>query len=494
MNLVNTPDWVKDAVFYQIFPDRFAASDRVPKPSNLEPWESPATRHGFKGGDLLGIVERLDYLQDLGITGVYLNPVFQSAANHRYQTHDYYQVDSLLGGAEALRELLNAAHRRGIRVVLDGVFNHCGRGFYQFHHILENGEASPYVDWFTVQGFPLNAYDQQQPPNYDCWWNLRALPKFNARNPVVREFLWSVAQHWIEFGIDGWRLDVPQEINVPGFWEEFRRRVRSANPEAYLLAEIWRIAPEWLQGDRFDAVMNYPFATACLRFFLEENIDPELVRGMGYAQGPCFSAGQFAGAVNSLLESYQPEVTQVLLNLLGSHDTPRFLSLARGDETALRLATLLQMTYPGTPCIYYGDEIGLEGLRDPDCRGSFPWDEKRWNNSLRNFIKSCIYLRQSHPALRRGDFTTLHATDGVYAFGRSVPDETLIVAFNTSRTVLTPEVQVAGFLPEGQLMREVWSGDVVKVLGGRMREVRLPPRSGKVWVVDSDRVSGLEGS
>jgi len=481
MSNINTPDWVKDAVFYQIFPDRFAKSIALPKPSNLETWESAPTRHGFKGGDLLGIVERLDYLEELGITAIYLNPVFQSAANHRYHTYDYYHVDPLLGGNDALRKLLDEAHRRGIRVVLDGVFNHAGRGFYQFHHILENGSSSPYIDWFNIKSLPLNAYAEDQKPNYEAWWSLHGLPKLNTKTPAVREFLWSVARHWIEFGIDGWRLDVPEEINDPPFWQEFRRRVKTANPEAYLVGEVWHTAPDWLQGDRFDAVTNYPFATACLGYFAEEAIDHELVRGISYAQGPHLSSGEFANGIEGLLGAYAPEVTRSLLNLLGSHDTPRFLTLARGDESALRLAVLFQMTYPGVPCVYYGDEIGMEGKRDPDCRRAFPWDEEQWSHELYTHVKGCISLRHAYPALRRGEYRALHARDGVYAFGRRLQKEALVMAFNVSRSVRAPQIQVAGYLPEGTLLREVWSGNAVTVAEGTLNGVALPPRSGVVW-------------
>lgn len=486
MEVSPTTNWVKDAIFYQIFPDRFARSGRAENNLILEPWANPPTSHGFKGGDLWGIIQRLDYLQDLGVTAVYLNPVFQSAANHRYTAHDYYQVDPLLGGNSALRQLLDEAHRRGVRVVLDGVFNHCGRGLHQFQHIVENGSASPYLDWFTIRGFPLYAYDEQQPPNYACWWNLRALPKFNIQNPAVREFLLGVAQHWIDFGADGWRLDVPQEIDDLTFWREFRRRVKAANPEAYLVGEIWRVAPEWLQGDRFDALMNYPFATASMKFFIDEDVDPELVRGMGYAQGPRLSASQFAAAIDQLLKVYDTETIQVSLNLLDSHDTPRFLTLARGDQSALRLATLFQMTYPGAPCIYYGDEIGMEGRRDPDCRRAFPWDERLWDESLRRYIRRCIALRQSHPALRRGEYATLYAGDGVYAFGRQLGNDFVIAAFNNSRLARRPTIKVSGYLPDGRRLKEAWSDDTVMVAGGTLRGVTLPPRSGMVWLVDGE--------
>lgn len=243
---ITTPDWVKDAVFYQIFPDRFARSKAVAKPTFLEPWDAPPTVHGFKGGDLIGVLEHLDYLQDLGVNAIYFNPIFQSTANHRYHTYDYFRVDPILGGNEAFQRLLDEAHRRGIRIVLDGVFNHASRGFFQFNHLLENGPASPYKDWFIVHSWPLHAYDHQRPPNYAAWWNLHALPKLNTANPAVREFLWDVARYWIEQGIDGWRLDVPNEINDDEFWREFRRRVKEANPEAYIVGEIWGDATRWL--------------------------------------------------------------------------------------------------------------------------------------------------------------------------------------------------------------------------------------------------------
>ncbi|HUT15140.1 MAG TPA: glycoside hydrolase family 13 protein, partial [Anaerolineae bacterium] len=277
-----TPEWVKDAIFYQIFPDRFASSDAVPKPNNLESWNSAPTRYGFKGGDLLGVVEHLDYLQDLGISALYLNPIFQSTANHRYHTYDYYRVDPLLGGDAAFRTLLTEAHGRGMRIVLDGVFNHASRGFFQFNHILENGAASPYLDWFTVRGWPLHAYSARQKPNYDAWWGLHALPKFNVDSPAVREFLLGVARYWIEEGVDGWRLDVPGEIKDDSFWREFRRQVKRANPDAYIVGEIWSDARHWLRGDQFDAVMNYPFTKACLSFFVGRNLDSALVSGVGY--------------------------------------------------------------------------------------------------------------------------------------------------------------------------------------------------------------------
>ena len=221
------------------------------------------------------MAEHLDYLADLGINAIYFNPIFRSGSNHRYHTHDYYQVDPMLGGNAAFRTLLDAAHARGIRVILDGVFNHASRGFFQFHDILENGPDSAYLDWFTMKGWPLRPYGSKH-PNYQCWWGLSALPKFNTATPAVREFLWGVAEYWIKFGIDGWRLDVPTEIDDDEFWREFRRRVKAANPEAYIVGEIWHDAQRWLGGDQSDAVMNYPFAPRQPRLLRPSDLHPQV--------------------------------------------------------------------------------------------------------------------------------------------------------------------------------------------------------------------------
>jgi len=483
-----TPDWVKDAIFYQIFPDRFARSDRLPKPPHLESWDAPPTVHGFKGGDLLGIVERLDYLQDLGITAIYLNPIFQSTANHRYHTFDYWQVDPLLGGNEAFRELLDAAHARGIRIVLDGVFNHASRGFFQFNHILENGPASPYLDWFIVRGFPLNAYDERHPPNYAAWWNLHALPKFNHDNPEVREFLWQVGEHWTREGIDGWRLDVPGEITTPGFWEEFRRRVKAVNPEAYLVGEIWHDADEWLRGDRFDGVMNYQLTRACLGFFVGERVDHALVDGVGYAPVPVMDAAAFASEVESLLKRYPQEAVLAQLNLLDSHDTARFLTIARGDVTALKLAALFLMVYPGAPCIYYGDEIGMEGGRDPDSRRAFPWDKpESWNTDVLAWFKQCIALRKSYPALRRGAYRTLYAAGSVFVCARHDQRDLIVAAFNAGSQPARVAVDVSA-LPlsaEGAFC-DVWRDGPPLPVGPQQRlHLDVPPRSARVLWADA---------
>ena len=485
-----TPEWVKDAIFYQIFPDRFARSEAVHKPSNLEAWDTPPTTYGYKGGDLLGVAEKIDYLAALGITAIYLNPIFASAANHRYHTHDYFQIDPILGGNTAFRKLIDVAHTRGIRVILDGVFNHASRGFYQFNHALENGAASPYTDWFFFGNFPVNAYGPGK-PNYAAWWGLPSLPKFNTNTPAVREFLWSVGRYWLEFGIDGWRLDVPEEIDDDEFWREFRRQVKTVNPEAYICGEIWTDARRWLQGDQFDSVMNYLFTRACLGFFVPQ-LDASTIEGTGYAGrlAQMGDAASFGRAIDELLRLYPAEITAAQLNLLDSHDTARYLTSAKGDETALRLATVFQMSYPGAPCIYYGDEIGLAGGKDPDSRRAFPWDESRWNKPLLTFFKKAIDVRHDFPALRRGSYDPLYAQGELYVFGRTEGDERLLIALNVGNNPISlPTLPGSPYLPEGSLLVEVLNSSTTERhayridANGQAEGFQVAPRTGVVLEV-----------
>jgi cyclomaltodextrinase len=479
---VATPDWVKDAVFYQIFPDRFARSERVPKPGNLEAWDAPPTHRGFKGGDLLGVAERLDWLDDLGVNAIYLNPIFESTANHRYHTYDYHQVDPMLGGNGALRELLDRAHERGIRVVLDGVFNHASRGFFQFNDILENGPQSPYLDWFDVQRWPLHPYEMFKPANYRSWWGNRELPEFNTDTPAVRDYLWQVARRWIDFGIDGWRLDVPAEIDDPPFWREFRRRVREGNPDAYLVGEIWVPAPDWLAGDRFDALMNYPISRACLGFMGGADLDTSERPG-GYDLVR-LSAEEFAERVETTLGWYDWDVVQVQLNVLDSHDMSRFLGLVGGRVERFKLAVLFQMTFPGAPCVYYGDEVGLAGREDPGCREAFPWQPERWDAELLEFYRRAIALRHSHRALRRGRVARVHAGDGVVAFLRHLEGEVLLVALNGATEGRSVDLPLpAELVAPDAVLRDVWGDEALQAQAGTLHGARLGPLSGRVWKV-----------
>ncbi len=465
----DVPGWVRDAVFYQIFPDRFASSELVTKPGLMEAWDAPPTAHGFKGGDLLGVMEHLPYLDDLGVTALYLTPIFSSASNHRYHTYDYFTVDPLLGGNDALRSLLDAAHDRGMRVVLDGVFNHSGRGFWPFHHVLETGLASPYRGWFHIdeavlasQG-RLNAYPEPgdlRPHGYDAWWNLPGLPKLNTDEPQVREYIFSVAEHWLRFGIDGWRLDVPTEIDDEGFWQEFRRRCRAVDPEAYLVGEIWHLAPEWLRGDRFDAVMNYPLAEAILGFAGGSALAHDVIREHGMYRNDLrpLTGSAFGERVMELSTAYDPSIVAVQLDLLGSHDTPRMRTVVGGDLARVRMATLLQVALPGAPCIYYGDEIGLSGGNDPACRAGFPWAEARWETSLRDSVKALLSLRHAEPGLRDGRLSILGASETAVAIERGEGSSRFVVAAN------------AGTEPA---RLDLWIADAATGAGGHLAPVGL---------------------
>lgn len=474
------PSWVQDAVFYQIFPDRFARSLTVAKPSNLQAWGTAPTLHGYMGGDLVGVCEQLDYLVDLGVNALYFTPIFQSASNHRYHTHDYEKVDSMLGGTPALRRLIDAAHERGVRIVLDGVFNHASRGFFQFHDILENGPNSAYLDWFTIHEFPLHAYDSHQQPKYRAWWGLPALPKFRIETRAVREFLWNVGRQWVEFGIDGWRLDVANEIEDDDFWREFRARVRGANSETYIVGEVWHEAQHWLRGDMWDAVMNYLFTRACVGFFIGDAVNREELEKTTLRTAISLDAQSFAAELERVLGLYRPAVNRAMLNLLDSHDMARFLTLARGDQSALRLATMFQMTYVGAPSIFYGDEIGLSGGHDPACRAGFPWESEAWNTDLLHEFQRLIALRKQSAALRRGTLRFLLAEGDWLAYSRSLADEHVVVVLNRSRETRTLDIATTG-LSDGLVFDEAWSKTQVRVTAGALRGLALPPRSGRVF-------------
>lgn len=480
---VLTPDWVKHAVFYQIFPDRFSRSQQLRQKIlgsvALEEWDSTPTLYGYKGGDLWGVIEKLDYLRDLGVNAIYFTPIFQSASNHRYHTHDYYKVDPLLGGNEAFKALLDAAHSHSIKVVLDGVFNHASRGFFFFHDILENGTQSPWLDWFQIQGWPLAPYDGERPANYVCWADNRALPTFNHDNPVVREYIMEIAEYWIKAGIDGWRLDVPFEVRTAGFWQEFRERVKAINPDAYIVGEVWEDASEWLDGSQFDGVMNYLFAAPTIAFAAGDRVAMEYVQGRSYSPFPALFATEYARKMEDLLQLYPWEIQLTQLNLLASHDTARLMTIAGGDRASIELATLLLLTFPGAPSIYYGDEVGLPGGIDPDSRQGFPI-EANWDRGLFELHRQLIGLRHCHEALRIGTYEVLHAQGMGLVFARVLGEEVLAVAVNagTEETRLVLDPQQSARLGQKVLFgagEVTWIGE-----GARQLQLFLPARSGLI--------------
>lgn len=482
---INTPEWVKHAVFYQIFPDRFRRSDKVQHPRGIQfkPWGAPPEEHGYQGGDLYGIVEKLDYLKSLGITALYLNPIFTAATNHRYNAYDYLEVDPLLGGNQALRVLLDEAHARGIKIVLDGVFNHCGRGFWAFHHILENGGNSPYIDWFTILDWPLHPYPtQKEKMNYLGWWGNASLPKFNTNNPGVRDYLLHVTRYWLDFGIDGWRLDVPEDIKDDTFWQEFRQVVKNANPDAYIVGEIWHEAAHWLQGDMFDAVMNYQFTGPILNFVGARSLNrtwkhPDVKLKPIIAQ-------QFQKDIETMFNRYSWEINFAQMNMLDSHDMPRALWLVNNDEAAFRLAVLCQMTIPGAPCIYYGDEAGLSAGSDPYCREAFPWQRvEATPHPLEAFYRQVIALRAAHPVLRTGEFEFVYAKRDVAAYRRSSGSQQALVVLNTGHNTQELNLPATGF--KGTTVQTAWStGAQWELRRGKLR-VTIPPQQALVIVADA---------
>jgi len=405
----DVPNWVKDAIFYQIFPERFANGDKSNDPDNTVSWGTDPTRQNFFGGDLQGIIDHIPYLKDLGISAIYLNPIFKGRTNHKYDTCNYFKIDPRFGSKKTFRTLIEKAHQEDIKVILDAVFNHCGAGFWAFEDVKEKGPSSEYAPWFFINNHPI----KKDPLNYQtagCTWYL---PKLNVEHPEVREHLLNVATYWIEeFEIDGWRLDIPWKVPY-GFWVEFREEVKALNPNAYIVGEVWRDSIPWTRGDTCDGVMNYTLREYVLDYCVHQTMDAE----------------DFDYEVANLRKNHG-EWAPFQLNLLGSHDTPRFLTLCENDVKKAVVAWTFVFTYIGSPMIYYGDEIGLEGGNDPDCRRSMPWDETQWNKEIYNLYRKLISLRKKHPALRTGSFKTLKVFNGVYVYLRHQEDENIIVILN----------------------------------------------------------------
>ncbi|ADH98587.1 alpha-glycosidase [Salisediminibacterium selenitireducens] len=440
------PEWVKDAVFYQIFPERFANGDPTLNPPGTEPWTPDAvpTRDNFFGGDLQGVIDNLDYLDELGINCIYFTPFFEAYSNHKYDTIDYLKVDPQFGDNDKAKELVEKAHERGIRVMLDAVFNHSGFYFPPFQDVLKNGEKSRFADWFHVKEFPL----ETDPLTYDTFGFVPAMPKLNTENPEVKAYLLEVARYWVEdIGVDGWRLDVANEVDHR-FWREFRDTVKQANPEAYILGEIWHNSLAWLQGDQFDAVMNYPVTNSILDFFVKDDIDAET----------------FMGRLDQMLIAYPKQANEVAFNLLDSHDTPRLLHIAEGNKDRMKLAALFQLTYMGAPCIYYGDEIGMDGGGDPGCRKPMIWEEDHQDKELFDFYKKLIRLRKDHKALRDGSFRFLSAAkDAKYvAFERADDKDRFIIAMNSDKKQHNVNIEQVG----NHSFTDIDSGDRYKAKNG----------------------------
>ncbi|KRE98510.1 alpha-glycosidase [Paenibacillus sp. Soil766] len=410
-DIPQVPSWLPEAIVYQIFPDRFHNGDPANDPPGSQSWTSEAKpkSDSLFGGDIQGIIEKLPYLAELGVNTIYLTPIFKSPTNHKYDTSDYYQIDPSFGDIGLLKLLKWSAKQHGMRLILDAVFNHSGDQFFAFRDVLKSGDASPYKDWFHVHSFPIV---QKPIPSYETFSHAEStMPKLNTSNPEVVEYLLKVARYWIEeVGIDGWRLDVANEVDQQ-FWRRLRTEVKGICGELALIGEIMHEAGPWLRGDQFDSVMNYLFREAVLDFFARQTV----------------GATRFLEEIVHIQMSYTDQANSANLQLLGSHDTERFLTAcSKGGwgwnktETAvarMKLAVCFQFTYLGMPMIYYGDEIGMTGETDPDCRKPMIWESSAQNGEMLTLYRKLIAIRKRYVALTRGSFRLWFVDEARNALG-----------------------------------------------------------------------------
>jgi cyclomaltodextrinase len=525
----STPGWVKQGIIYQIFPERFANGSKANDPDFsewyykglaelppsgktngeyfhlVEDWydvaglqKSPYKTDGkpdwnsFYGGDIAGVRQNLDYLQDLGITIIYFNPIFEAKSNHKYDAASYMKVDPHFGTNAEFAAFVADCHSRGIRVIIDLAYNHTGHTFFAFVDGREKGSESEYWDWYEWKKWPVPGPLEWTPPNpsdyYECWWNFGQMPNLNfdlARtnpnensvadisiaqpNQALVNHLLDATEYWLrEMDVDGYRLDVPNEVPF-WFWELFRERVKTTKPDAYIVGELWGASAEYVNGRYFDAVMNYKyFRDPVLAFFAKGGIP----------------ADEFDRAIAPGRLIYPEEGVQAMMNLLDSHDTERFLSTAGGDIRRLKLAMLFAMTYVGAPTIYYGDEVAMEGLQDPDNRRPFywAWQEEAKRTDVHDYVRSLIAIRKNHPWLVSGSFKTLVADGNLFAFKRTGDGEEAVVILNAEKD---QQVVILPVRPETDVFVDPLSSSTVPVsveTGGATVTVTLPALSGKILI------------
>ncbi len=453
-----TPDWFKGGVMYQIFPDRFHKHGTMPDikgriqrkdwgglPSYKPNEFGKVLNNDFFGGNLQGIKEKLPYLKSLGVTTIYLNPIFEAASNHRYDTSDYMKIDPFLGDETDFKDLVETAKNAGISVILDGVFNHTGDNSVYFNKYgnypsvgAYQSKDSPYYSWYSFQEFP---------EKYSSWWGIDILPEVNEQSKEYQEFIFGengVLKKWLSFGIGGYRLDVADEL--PDFFlKGLRKSVKESNPDAIIIGEVWEDASnkiayserrEYLQGYELDSIMNYPLKEAIIQYIKTEN------------------AAELLRVVRTLINHYPKETMDSLMNILGTHDTARILTVLGGiycknkDEMALpsaylsqkdkgiaikklKMAAILQYTLPGVPCLYYGDENGMEGHIDPFCRQCFDWE--RQNKDLFEFYAKLGDIRQTKRAVfKNGNFEVLYIKDGFILYKREIENDCIYICVNNS--------------------------------------------------------------
>lgn len=410
------PEWARGKVVYQIFVDRFATDQNVP----AEEWYRQDLGHTESlKGNLKGIRSKIPYLKELGAEVLYLTPIFRANTTHKYDTVDYMQIDPGFGSEEDLKQLTKAAHDAGMYVILDAVFNHTSRDFFAFRDLMMNQENSRYKDWYYVDAFPVKG---EFMPSYRSFSYYGGMPKLNCGNPQVRDYVLHVIRYWTaNCHVDGWRLDVADEIGRD-FWREFRKELKTVNPQALIVGEIWHFNGSYLTGDQWDSVMNYHFTDAVKGFLLEGTL----------------TAAEFARRLDFVRGRLKKEALPLLWNLIDSHDTDRFLTQAGENKKLQELAAALQLLLPGMPMIYYGDEIGMTGRKKAsECRRGMLWDAGRQDTGLLNHYKRLIALRKKYPALSRGElrWKLQKGADRLLCWEAELTGETTVaVAINCGET------------------------------------------------------------
>ena len=485
---IQVPSWVREAVFYEIFPERFANGDPTNDHPLAKEWSGRPELSNYWGGDLAGIQQRLPYLQSLGVNALWLTPIFNSASNHKYDINDYRKIDPYFGTEETFRELLEACHARGIRIVLDAVYNHCGTNFFAWRDVVEKGDASHYIDWFHVLEFPPDWRKR----NYRMFEHHGHMPKLNTHHPEVQRYLIDAAAKWTRMGVDGWRLDVAGEVD-PALWRAFRRELRAINPDLYIVGEIEHEAARWTMGDQFDGVQHYPLYRAILSYFAAGDQAPTF----GIGSSGQWDTTTFDRRLEHIRSWYPTPVLSALLAPLSTHDTPRYLTMCGGDRRKLQLAATFLLTYCGTPMLYYGDEVGMEGGPDPDCRRPMLWEPTQQDQELLSYFRQLIALRHKHPALRADGVWTVLAQNEppIYAYlrgdlplGDTTPgsDVALIVLNNspTPQHIAIP-LHAAGrapqpLWPDNTLVQDELTGQFYTVTHSKIK-IPLPPYQGAVF-------------
>lgn len=374
------------------------------------------------------MTDGLGYIQGLGFNCVYLNPIFMAGEYHKYDLIDYFHIDPCFGTDADFARLVDAAHARDMRVIIDGVFNHCGIYFFAFQDVMKKGKTSQYADWFYGLEFPVVVPENGERPRYSTFAYEPKMPKLNTSNPAVREYFMEVCRHWIrEYHIDGWRLDVANEVDRE-FWRAFRRAAKAQNPACVLIGEVWESAESWLSGDMFDSTMNYDFRKNARDFFALDAID----------------AATFHARATQMLMRYPAGIVRGQLNLLDSHDVSRFLSLCGEDVRRLKLAVLFLAVFPGVPSVFYADELGFTGFDEPEYRQAMRWD---CEGPLTDYYRRVMRLRR-YSAITQGDYRVLRAEKGeaLYAVARTDGTNTVTVLLNAGERPADAE----GFVPPAQ--------------------------------------------